>query len=550
MSTSTSSGHSSQENALKPSSRGELTSAVERRQDNAVDVAEKGLGITAEDGPEIPDKANALGRIVTAQDWTGPDDPEDPVNWPMAQRVYHTIIPGLFGFAVTLGSSVYTPGYPEVEKRFNVSPTVALLSLSLYVLALGFGPVLAAPISETLGRRVVYLVSAPIAALFTLGAGFSNSFAALAITRFFAGFFGSPVLAVGAGTTVDMWAPVHRAAATAAFLLAPFLGPAIGPAVGGFATQYKGWRWTQWPILFLLIPVYLYSLGMRETYKKIILQKRAKRLGIPPPAKVGPSGLAAVRFLITVTLFRPVKMIFTEPIVSFLSLYTGFNFSVLFGFFDAFPLVFRGVYHFDTGFSGLTFLGIGLGCCISVASTILIDRLLYQKEYLKSHKEGRGGAVAPEHRLYAAMMGSFGSPVGLFWFAWTSRPGIHWISPLLATVPFAWGNLCVFTSAALYLVDVYGPLNSASALAANGLVRYTAGAAFPLFTVQSESCILKDHLTSRFADLIRPVYDRLGIAWATSLLGFLSLTMLPIPWVLFRYGPQIREKSHFDTIKA
>jgi len=42
----------------------------------------------------------------------------------------------------------------------------------------------------------------------------------------------------------------------------------------------------------------------------------------------------------------------------------------------------------------------------------------------------------------------------------------------------------------LYLVDVYGPLNGASALAANGLVRYISGAVFPLFTVQS-----KFHLT-------------------------------------------------------
>ena len=41
------------------------------------------------------------------------------------------------------------------------------------------------------------------------------------------------------------------------------------------------------------------------------------------------------------------------------------------------------------------------------------------------------------------------------------------------------------TSAALYLVDVYGPLNGASAMAANGVSRYTLGAVFPLFTVQS-----------------------------------------------------------------
>ena len=222
-----------------------------------------------------------------------------------------------------------------MAKKFDVSAEVAILGLSLYVLGLAFGPILAAPISETRGRKVVYLVSVPMSALFTLGAGWSQNMASLAITRFFAGFFGSPVLAVGAGTNVDLWPPIHRAIASSVFLLAPFLGPALGPALGGFAAQHKGWRWTQWLILFITVPTYLYSFGMKETYKKIILQKRAKKLGLPPPPN-GLTGLAATRFLITVTLFRPIKMLFTEPIVFFFSMYTGFNFSVLFGFFDAF----------------------------------------------------------------------------------------------------------------------------------------------------------------------------------------------------------------------
>lgn len=41
------------------------------------------------------------------------------------------------------------------------------------------------------------------------------------------------------------------------------------------------------------------------------------------------------------------------------------------------------------------------------------------------------------------------------------------------------------------------------------------------------------------------VYDRLGIAWATSLLGFLSVVLLPVPWILFKWGPQIRQKSAY-----
>ena len=65
-------------------------------------------------------------------------------------------------------------------------------------------------------------------------------------------------------------------------------------------------------------------------------------------------------------------------------------------------------------------------------------------EYKKSLNGGRQGVVAPEHRLYAAMLGSFGVPLGLFWFAWTARSEVHWISPILAAIPFGWGNLMVF----------------------------------------------------------------------------------------------------------
>ena len=41
--------------------------------------------------PELEREDNSVvHRTVTAQDWTGPDDPENPHNWPMWQRVYHT----------------------------------------------------------------------------------------------------------------------------------------------------------------------------------------------------------------------------------------------------------------------------------------------------------------------------------------------------------------------------------------------------------------------------------------------------------------------------
>ncbi|KAK0277036.1 hypothetical protein LTS00_014312 [Friedmanniomyces endolithicus] len=466
---------------------------------------------------------------TTAADWNGPDDPDNPLNWTMRKRALHIAPIAFLSFATTTGSSMITPATPEIARYFDVSRTASILSLSLFVLGLGLGPIIAAPISEKFGRGVVYKASGPVYMLFILGSGFSKSFGGLLVCRLLAGMSGGPVLAVGSGTIADMFPPRHRAIASGTYVMAPFLGPALGPVIGGFAAQYKGWRWTQWCTIFIALAAYLTILPMSETYKKVILQRRAKKLDIPPPPTPPMSALTQLKILVTITIARPLVMLATEPIVMFFSLYNAFTFSVLFAFFAAYPYTFESVYGFNTWQYGLTFLGIGLGVLLAVLTNIVIDQLIYTKKTAQALKEGRHMA-APEHRLYCAMVGSVGIPIGLFWFAWSARADVHWISPVLAGIPFAWGNLCVFMSAAMYLIDVYGSLNGASAMAANGLARYGLGAAFPLFTFQ--------------------MYQRLGIGWATSLLGFISVAMVGIPFVFFAFGPRIRAKSRYGILKT
>ena len=263
-----------------------------------------------------------------------------------------------------------------------------------------------------------------------------------------------------------------------------------GPALGGYVAMKKGWRWTQWLILFWGAIAYAVSLPQKETYKKIILKQRAQKHGLTPPPNPLPPGMSKFRFILMVTLMRPMRMLFTESIVAFFSIYTAFNFSVLFGFFAAFPVVFESpfpeiqIYHFNTGEEGLAFLGLGLGVVIATILFIVINSLIYKKATLKRQASGDSTPLPPEERLYGAMIGSFLLPIGLFWFAWSARSDVHWISPILATIPFGIGNMLVFGSCVLYLIDTYGPLAGASAAAANGFLRYCIGAVFPLFTVQ------------------------------------------------------------------
>ncbi|OXV06889.1 hypothetical protein Egran_05344 [Elaphomyces granulatus] len=441
-------------------------------------------------------------EVKARPDWS--NDPRNALNWRMWKKVYNSSVPALLSFASSFGSSVYSPAVFEVEARFNVSTTMALLPLTLYVFGLGFGPVIGAPLSETYGRRFVYLVTPPLSMLFTVGSALSKNFGTLLACRFLAGMMGSPPLAVGAGTNIDMWPVQHRARAVSLYLFAPFLGPSLGPAIGGYLAQYKGWQWTQWIMVIIGGAIWAYSLGSEETYGKVILKKEAKKLGLPPESDDGPKGLAAIKLLLTVTITRPIHMLFTEPIVALYSIYTAFNFAVLFIFFEAFPIVFMGVYGFSLGECGLSFMGITVGCLLSVAVSNIVDRLTHFKKLQQKIAAGGEASLPPEQRLHNAMIGSLLLPIGLFWFAWTARHD---------------------NSSALYLVEVYGPLNGASAIAANGLLRYALGGSFPLFAVQ--------------------MYQRLGIGWATSLLGFITVSLLPVPWLFFLWGPRIRERSKF-----
>jgi DHA1 family multidrug resistance protein-like MFS transporter len=119
-------------------------------------------------------------------------------------------------------------------------------------------------------------------------------------------------------------------------------------------------------------------------------------------------------------------------------------------------------------------------------------------------------------------VGAFCIPICLFWFGWTSRPAVHWICPIIASSFFTIGAFLLFNSVLNYLGDAY-PDHAATVLAGNDFMRSSFGAGFPLFA--------------------GAMYRNLGVGWASSTLGFLSVAFIPIPFVLYIYGERIRLAS-------
>lgn len=159
-----------------------------------------------------------------------------------------------------------------------------------------------------------------------------------------------------------------------------------------------------------------------------------------------------------------------------------------------------------------------LGVCVASAAIFLHSDQCYQPRLAKR------GTVLPEDRLPPMMVGSVILPAGLVWYAWTSTESVHWAAQAASTTVIGAGIVLIFACGIAFLVDIY-LAGSASPLAANSFVRSFAAAAFPLFA---------------------PVmYRRLETAWATSVLGFVCLALIPAPIVLYIYGARIRAKSRF-----
>ncbi|KAH9924166.1 MFS general substrate transporter [Fomitopsis serialis] len=464
---------------------------------------------------------------ATLVDWYGPDDPENPMNWSLAKRCFVTFDICFITFSIYIGSAIYSPGTELISMQFGVSPVAATLGLTLFVLGYGVGPMFLSPLSEIpqFGRTSVYIASLTIFVVLQVPTALCDNLGALLPLRFLAGFVGSPPLATGGASLADMWGPDDRAIVIGLWGLAAICGPVLGPVVGGFAAQANGWRWTIWPLLWLsgAALAFLFVL-LPETSSSAILYRRAVRLrrltgnkDIKSDGEIESEEMT-IGEIAKMTLVRPFVLSFREPIVASWNLYIMLVYGILYIFIQSFEVVFVEKHGFNLGENGLAFMGLFIGAVV-----VYICFVPYTILYIKPRFRP-GQVFTPEDRLPPAMLGAFFLPISLFWFGWTSASSIPWIVPIIGSSFFSIGTFLLFQSGLNYLQDCY-PKYAASVLAGNDLFRASVGAGFPLFSTA--------------------FFDNEGVGQACSILGGISIAMIPIPFVLYRYGHRIRARSQY-----
>ncbi|KAF8121151.1 major facilitator superfamily domain-containing protein [Boletus edulis] len=416
-------------------------------------------------------------------------DPEDnPQCMSTLRRWVAVLVISSASLCVTCASSVAAFTEAGSAQTFHTSHEVTILGVSLYVSGLGAGPLLVGPLSEVYGRNIIYRISYILFFIFTFPVAFAPNI----------GFCGAAFLSVAGGSVSDMF---PNSTVANGEIRSPFIGPVAGPLIAGFIDQNVTWRWTYWVLLcWIFAEIALLFLFVPETYAPVILKKKAGRLRMAtgdtnyyaPLDKI--QGNLAQSILIS--CYRPFQLLLFDRMALLLDTWNALLLGILYLAFQAFPVIFQDVHHFSDQMAGLSFLGIGIGMFAAISTQPFWNKL-FAHEAIK-----HDGDPPPEVRLIMGQVGGILVPISLFWLAFTTYPQVHWIAPIIASIPFGSGIYFVFTSTFTYLVTAYRPI-AASAMASNRTVG------------------------------------------ATALLAGLTTIMAPLPFIFYRIGGRLRKQSKF-----
>jgi hypothetical protein len=117
---------------------------------------------------------------------THTDDPDNPLNWPLWRRWLVVLDICLLTFIIDIASPVLSPGVKLIMSEFHIGHVKATLGTTLYILGLGFGPLILSPISEIpgIGRNKPYIITLLLFTILQIPTALVQNFAGLLVLRF------------------------------------------------------------------------------------------------------------------------------------------------------------------------------------------------------------------------------------------------------------------------------------------------------------------------------------------------------------------------------
>ncbi|KAH8655797.1 major facilitator superfamily domain-containing protein [Xylariales sp. PMI_506] len=447
-------------------------------------------------------------------------DPEHPYNWPFWRKVSIGMIYSLGQLVTLMSASMIAPALNDIAADLHMTASTAQLSFSVFFLGLGFAPFLVAPLSEAFGRKPLWFVCNLWYILWNALCPVGNSQAMLVVGRLLSATGASVGVSLSGPVMADMFKPEKRGQSQAISALLPYLGPALGPIVGGLLTDHIRWQWLFWVLsIFDAGIVVLGVFAIKETYAPILLQRKLELESGKPGAAVlvgNESRYSSLRQRLRTVLVRPVRILFTRPIIQILTLILSIDFGVYTFVLSSYADLWIDKYNQSGTSSSLHYIAIAIGATLAAqVGGRFMDWIWGVMKRRHPDQE-----PVPEYRIPHMVLPALLFPLTMFWYGWSAEYGLTWPVVDVGVAAFTMGNFMFTSGPYAYILDEFHD-QAASAMAATRMFSYVLGFAFPLFAPQ--------------------LYAALGYGWGNGLLAFLFyLFAIPVIAMLWFYGPRLR----------
>ncbi|ORX38933.1 major facilitator superfamily domain-containing protein [Kockovaella imperatae] len=472
----------------------------------------------------VVDLGRGLEDVIII-DWLT-DDPENPINWTSRRKwaIIWTVL--ILSSLTALNVTSVAPMSHFGPAWFDTSRELFLLSLTVTMIAISLTPMILAPLSEVYGRNWIYQITSVITALLFIPQATSHSLPGLLVARWFQGMSCSVGNSMVGGTIADLFPAHSRGFVMNIFAMMIFIGQSGGGFIFGWVGMYGGIPWCYGlQGIAGALSITLNVLFLRETRADVLLSRRAKQITQETGIRhLCTSDLerTSLTTLMRVSLVRPFQFLFTEPIVTALSIWVGFSWACIFLGGTSAQLIFA-QYGFNPGQQGSMQICLLIGGIIGFCLNLHQDHL-----YIKSAPT-EGGKPPPEARLYYAAWAGLAFPLGLYVFAWVGKPSVPWQIPALFLCLSDIGIYVMYAGIYNYLADAYETYSS-SAQAAQCFARNILSAVFPLFAKQ--------------------LYKGMGYSQASTLVASVALALQVAPILILCYGERLRARSKVASALA
>lgn len=524
-----------------------------------------------------PSKANS----VSLQSWKSPDRPvsieHSEYSEPgqvekrasvVPEPLYHVfskkekwtlvIMIGVAGLFSGLSSNIYFPALDAIAQDLKVSLNAVSLTITSYLIIQGISPLFWGSLSDTLGRRPIYIYSFLTYIIANIGLSFSPNFPVLLIFRGLQSAGSASTVSIGNGVIQDITPPAERGGFISFYQAIRNFSIAVGPVLGGLLANFFGFRSI---FIFLLILSSLVIIAiiflLPETLRSIAGNGSLRLAGIhqplircftkDPPYIQDRDGAYSPPKVTAKTFIEPLLLLKEKDIL--LSLIFGGTIYAIWSMVTSSTTgLFKQIFHLNELQLGLAFLPNGLG---TIVGSTIIGNLMNQAyraaedDYRTSHglpasyslpKKALPADFPIEHArlkhtkwitaLFVISTSAYG--FSLSTPAITSLPG--WIAvPLLLQFFIAATSNAVFATNQTMVSDLC-PGKGASSTAINNLVRCSMGAIG--------------------VAIVEQLIAGMGPGGAFLVLGLVTVAVVPLLVVQWYWGPMWRRERMERKVKG